>query len=77
MATAGGSRERSACPRPREPSPRVTELRLQRALALLREVPTRRICDVALDAGFSDISHCNRLCRARFGDTPGASVGRR
>jgi transcriptional regulator GlxA family with amidase domain len=55
----------------------VTELRLQRALALLREVPTRQICHVALDAGFSDISHCNRLCRARFGDTPGAIVGRR
>jgi AraC-like DNA-binding protein len=24
-----------------------------------------------LEAGFSDISHFNRLFRARFGDTPG------
>jgi AraC-like DNA-binding protein len=30
----------------------------------------RRICDIALQAGFSDISHFNRLFRARFGDTP-------
>jgi AraC-like DNA-binding protein len=29
-----------------------------------------RICDIALQAGFSDISHFNRLFRARFGDTP-------
>jgi AraC-like DNA-binding protein len=49
---------------------RVNELRLQRALALLREPGPRRICDLALDAGFSDISHFNRVFRARFGDTP-------
>jgi len=30
----------------------------------------RRISDIALEAGFSDISHFNRLFRARFGDTP-------
>jgi AraC-like DNA-binding protein len=29
-----------------------------------------RICDIALRAGFSDISHFNRLFRSRFGDTP-------
>ena len=29
-----------------------------------------RICDIALQAGFSDISHFNRLFRSRFGDTP-------
>jgi hypothetical protein len=40
---------------------RVNELRLQRALALLLEAGKRRI---------SDISHFNRLFRARFGDTP-------
>lgn len=52
---------------------RVNELRLQRALALLGQPGTRRIADVALDAGFSDISHFNRLFRARFGDTPSAA----
>jgi AraC-like DNA-binding protein len=31
-----------------------------------------RIIDVALAAGFSDISQFNRLFRARFGDTPSA-----
>jgi AraC-like DNA-binding protein len=51
---------------------RVTELRLQRAFALLSEMPTRRIADIALNVGFSDISHFNRLFRARFGDTPSA-----
>jgi AraC-like DNA-binding protein len=51
---------------------RVTELRLQRAFALLGDTGLRRISDIALDAGFSDISHFNRLFRARFGDTPSA-----
>jgi len=50
----------------------VADLRLQRAFALLTEVRsgTRRISDIALQAGFSDISHFNRLFRARFGDAP-------
>jgi AraC-like DNA-binding protein len=50
----------------------VTELRLQRAFTLLTEAcqGERRIADVALEAGFSDISHFNRLFRARFSDTP-------
>jgi AraC-like DNA-binding protein len=30
----------------------------------------RRICDIALDVGFSDISHFNRLFRTRFGVSP-------
>ena len=53
---------------------RVTELRLQRAHALLTEAPdgAGRIIDVALQAGFSDISQFNRLFRVRFGDTPSA-----
>jgi AraC-like DNA-binding protein len=53
---------------------RVTELRLQRAHSLLTEAPdgAGRIIDVALQAGFSDISQFNRLFRARFGDTPSA-----
>jgi AraC-like DNA-binding protein len=51
---------------------RLTELRLQRAFAVLTEArdDTRRITDIALQAGFSDISHFNRLFRRRFGDTP-------
>jgi AraC-like DNA-binding protein len=50
----------------------VTELRLQHAFALLtaQRKSDVRICDVALQAGFSDISHFNRLFRSRFGDTP-------
>lgn len=54
---------------------RVNELRLQRAFALLTGPGgrARRISDVALEAGFSDISHFNRLFRSRFGDTPGAT----
>jgi len=51
---------------------RVKELRLQRAFMLLTEAFTckRRISDIALQAGFSDLSHFNRLFRSRFGDTP-------
>jgi len=50
----------------------VTELRLKRAFALLTAHDKRdvRICSVALESGFSDISHFNRLFRSRFGDTP-------
>jgi AraC-like DNA-binding protein len=53
---------------------RLNELRLQRALVLLTspEGRDRRISDIALAAGFSDLSHFNRLFRARFGDTPSA-----
>jgi AraC-like DNA-binding protein len=51
---------------------RVTELRLQRAFALLTgpHAQSRRISDIALQSGFSDVSHFNRCFRARFGDTP-------
>jgi AraC-like DNA-binding protein len=50
----------------------VTELRLKHAFMLLtaQDLSDVRICDVALQAGFSDISHFNRLFRSRFGDTP-------
>jgi AraC-like DNA-binding protein len=50
----------------------VTELRLNHAFALLTAQGKGdvRICDIALQAGFSDISHFNRLFRSRFGDTP-------
>ena len=54
----------------------VNELRLQRTYTLLTEARENksRISDVALQAGFSDISHFNRLFRSRFGDTPRASA---
>ena len=50
----------------------LNELRLSRALVLLTEEAglPRRVGDIALSVGFSDISHFNRLFRARFGDTP-------
>ena len=50
----------------------VNELRLQQALKLLTEPNARmqRISDIALEVGFSDVSHFNRLFRARFGDSP-------
>jgi AraC-like DNA-binding protein len=54
---------------------RVNELRLQRAFALLAERCDLRIIDVALQAGFSDISHFNRLFRSHFGDTPSGIRG--
>jgi transcriptional regulator GlxA family with amidase domain len=51
---------------------RVSELRLQQAFKLLTEPhdSAQRICDIALEVGFSDVSHFNRLFRARFGDSP-------
>ena len=50
----------------------LAEVRLKHAFALLTAQAKSdvRICDVALQAGFSDISHFNRLFRSRFGDTP-------
>ncbi|MCA6108975.1 helix-turn-helix transcriptional regulator [Bradyrhizobium cenepequi] len=50
----------------------VNELRLQKAFMLLIDphYSGRRISDIALEVGFSDISHFNRLFRARFGDSP-------
>jgi AraC-like DNA-binding protein len=50
----------------------VTELRLQQTFRMLTENKPdhHRISDIALEAGFSDISYFNRRFRARFGDTP-------
>lgn len=50
----------------------VNELRLQLAFKLLTEarVSAQLISDIALEVGFSDVSHFNRLFRARFGDSP-------
>jgi AraC-like DNA-binding protein len=51
---------------------RVLELRLLRAHALLsdRRNGGRLISEIAMIAGFSDISNFNRLFRRRFGETP-------
>jgi AraC-like DNA-binding protein len=51
---------------------RVNELRLQRAFALLSREHNRSrpISEIAWQSGFANVSHFNRLFRARFGDTP-------
>jgi AraC-like DNA-binding protein len=48
----------------------VNGLRLERAFMLLAARCEVRVSDVALQVGFSDISHFNRLFRSRFGGTP-------
>ena len=53
---------------------RVNELRLNDAFKRLTDPRAAhlRISDIALQCGFSDISHFNRLFVARFGDVPSA-----
>lgn len=60
-------------------SERVQELRLQRAFELLSGARrfTPKISDAAYDAGFSDLSHFNRLFRRKYGMTPTAARGPR
>ena len=50
----------------------VREARLARAHRMLisPRFEGRRIADIALDAGFNDISYFNRLFRRRFGQSP-------
>jgi AraC-like DNA-binding protein len=50
----------------------LRDLRLKRARQLLRDPMTRhlRIGDVALMAGFNDLSHFNRMFRLQFGERP-------
>jgi AraC-like DNA-binding protein len=50
----------------------LLERRLHAAAALLRDPrrSTRRISDVAREAGFTDLSHFSRVFRRRFGMTP-------
>jgi len=50
----------------------LVEKRLQRAEALLRDAQRgdRKIGDIALEAGFTDLSHFNRSFRRRYGATP-------
>jgi transcriptional regulator GlxA family with amidase domain len=52
----------------------VKELRLQFAFQACRDPDNshRTIVDIALEAGFSDVSYFNKQFRARFGDTPSA-----
>lgn len=50
----------------------VLDRRLTAAMDLLRDTRHhgRKIVDLAMEAGFSDLSHFNRRFRRRFGDTP-------
>jgi AraC-like DNA-binding protein len=50
----------------------LVERRLDRAFAMLTDRRCRHlaIIDVALAAGFGDVSHFNRVFRRRFGETP-------
>jgi AraC-like DNA-binding protein len=56
---------------------RVTQLRLECAHALLVSPsgPGLRVSDIALQSGFSDVSHFIRCFRARYGVTPGVLRG--
>jgi AraC-like DNA-binding protein len=45
----------------------ILERRLQTVAERLRSDPQRRICDVALEAGFNDVSHFCRRFHDRFG----------
>ncbi|HEX4557136.1 MAG TPA: helix-turn-helix transcriptional regulator [Xanthobacteraceae bacterium] len=49
---------------------RITELRLNKARALLARESRRKIVDIAYDCGFGDVSHFNRRFRRRFGAAP-------
>jgi AraC-like DNA-binding protein len=53
-------------------SERLRELRLQRAMTLLTDARhgQKRIAEIALRSGFSDVSYFNRIFRKRFGETP-------
>jgi AraC-like DNA-binding protein len=59
-------------------SERLGELRLQRALNLLADArqSRKRIAEIALRSGFSDVSYFNRVFRKRFGETPRTVRGR-
>jgi AraC-like DNA-binding protein len=50
----------------------VNELRLKSAYMSLKGQPGEkvRICDIAFQSGFSDVSYFNRLFRSRFGHSP-------
>jgi AraC-like DNA-binding protein len=50
----------------------LLERRLEKAAALLRDPrwSSRRIADIAAEAGFTDLSHFSRAFRQRYGATP-------
>ena len=58
---------------------RVQELRLEKARKLLsgEAGSAFKVHDAAYDAGFSDLSHFNRVFRRRYGLTPKAARGQR
>jgi AraC-like DNA-binding protein len=49
---------------------RITELRLNKARAMLARDHTHKVVDIAYDCGFGDVSHFNRCFRRRFGAAP-------
>jgi AraC-like DNA-binding protein len=57
---------------------RVLELRLAKAFGLLcgKCGAVRKVSDAAYAAGFSDLSHFNRVFRGKYGLTPTAARGR-
>lgn len=55
----------------------VNELRLNAAHAALLEHQGTSVAAIAMDSGFSDIAHFNRLFKKRFGVTPSAVRGRK
>jgi len=52
---------------------RVLELRLRKACAMLSDIrnDATKVSDIALAAGFNDVSYFNRWFRRRFGLSPG------
>ena len=50
----------------------LQEARLTRARRSLLATPERNVAEIALDAGYNDLSHFHRSFRARFGHAPGA-----
>jgi DNA-binding NtrC family response regulator len=48
----------------------LTRLRVERAKQMLSEAPARRVTDVAMTVGFSDLSHFERSFRRLVGSSP-------
>ncbi len=50
----------------------LLDRRLENAAALLRDLGWghRKVADIAIEAGFTDLSYFNRSFRRRFGSTP-------